>query len=352
MTRKSNLWLVSTAIVAGVFLVIAIIPKVLRQGRPAKSTETVAGENGAAMHKSELAAREDGSPTHEHESVTHKENATEGLELPGVDQSEITYATYGALLNQTYAIQDKITSSWPIYAEVRESLLQSLSEQFDVNDLSADELVKRGLEFRQQFWDAGGCNSATSYRAGYSARILMEIAHQKSPDDLNITDELAEAIQSVEYMFRYDENLGRRKRNTTFFDEMRQLRSEQYEQIKKNIQAGQEPTWADFVRVNDLVHIEDLTKNTEPALNALEWLIQNAEKGGWQAYIEQLNRKRKCIEKDVYHGFPIFTDGKDEVEEARYLRRFPSFKGPRVKERGIRPLHLRGGIDWVTDEDR
>jgi hypothetical protein len=173
-------------------------------------------------------------------------------------------------------------ASWPDYLEVAETLQKELWAKLDMENLSKEKLVAAAVALRERFWQAGGCLSRTSYPYGYGARILFEIAHEENPHDMAITDELVEALQSIDIVRKYDPDSDEKTVNIALRDTLIALRTEQFDQIVKELDQGRGPVWADFVRVNDLALLLGLAGEYESALELAKWLIANAESGGWR----------------------------------------------------------------------
>jgi len=280
------------------------------------------------------------------ETAVAKEKSKE-LNLPDIgdlkllglddDESEVTVPLVG--MNEILRAQDKIVSTWLDYSDVREQLRKELVAKLEIDKLSSEQLEGTAVALREKFWEAGGCLSKKSYPYGYAARILLEYTHNDRPDDMTITDELVETILSVELAWKYGADSDEKIVNIAFRDTLIKLRAAQFEQIKRELEEGREPRWEDFVRVNDLAALLGRAGDFESGVKPAEWLIKEAKRGGWSAYMEPLkdmkrnfNDGKKCnfnisVARNV--GFP---------EAARYGRRLPSFRGPR--KRGATYIHL------------
>jgi hypothetical protein len=261
------------------------------------------------------------------------------LNLLGLEDDEPNVALPSTDMKEIWRIQDETMASWPDYLEVEEILQKELWAKLDMENLSKEKLVATAVALRERFWQAGGCLSRTSYPYGYGARILFEVAHEQNPHDMTITDELVEALQSVDIMRKYDPDSDAKTVNIALRDTLIELRAQQFEQIKNELGQGRQPTWADFVRVNDLALLHGLAGEYESALEVAEWLIANADPGGWTAYMEPLEDMERCFSQGEHFGYNIQgAKGEFPADIFRYARRLPSFKGPR--ERGVIPRHL------------
>lgn len=267
-------------------------------------------------------------------------NITPELELPDAfHDSEIVMITARAEMAQIWKAQDKIRATWPSYSDVRELLRKKLLTKLDFDNLSDEKLLQIAIEFRENFWKAGGCLSGTSYRDAYLARILLEYAHERNPKNLAMTDELVETIQSTGIM--QGKNPDKRALNNRFAEVILKLRGEQFEQLKTEVERGRMPIWDDFVRANDLVILLGESGDFESGLDVTKWLIRQAGRGGWSAYLQPIERLQHNLKNNRASAFDIYAPAKLEFpEEFRYARRLPSFKGPDPEKRGLTPVHL------------
>ena len=244
--------------------------------------------------------------------------------------------------------QDDFIRDWPSYSKVRTHLYEDLLKKLNIDNLSVEELVVTGLALREKFWQKGGCLSKVSYPFGYAARILLEMAHDKEPENMNITDELVESILSVEPVWQYLEDSDERIRNSCYREVLTKLRLAQFEQIKKEIEQGLAPTWKDFVRINDLAILFGGEKDYESGLEVIDWLILEANRGGWSAYLNPIKKMQKNYSVSKKFNYNIYVPKMDVFpEEYRYGRRLPSFQGPEHKKRLI-PAHIQNpNPEWM-----
>ncbi len=266
------------------------------------------------------------------------------LEELGLVEEEVDKSNIPILLESTDQIwqtQDEFMRTWPAYSAARELLSTELKEKIEPEFLSNEELVRMGILLREKFWEAGGCLSENSYRYGYMARILLEMAHEREPDNMAITDELVEAIQTTQTGVYYDKDTQKFVRTPILSNLLIDLRREQFEQILQEIGQGRKPVWDDFVRVCELATIAARLDNEHQlATEAVAWVIRYADQGGWTGYMEILTKLQSQIEKGSTFGFAIYQARRPGFPEAaRYFRRFPSFKGPTPQKRGVVPIY-------------
>ena len=114
------------------------------------------------------------------------------------------------------------------------------------------------------------------------------------------------------------------------------------------------PVWEDFVRANDLARLLSKSGDFESAQRVVEWLIREADRGGWEYYMLPLTELQQELREGKRYRFKIYTSKKpDFPERYRYSRRLPSFKGPNPEEqRGVIPLNQRGVEPrWMSLEE-
>jgi hypothetical protein len=227
-------------------------------------------------------------------------------------------------VQETYAARDKVMSGWPKYADLRDSLRQELDQKLNLPSCPVDRLVQFGDLLREKYWDVGGDFSATSYRYGYMARVLLEIAHAREPNNLAVGDELAEAIMTAQTVLS----------GKDFRDALRELRDAQFRQVRAEMEKGRPPVWEDFARVGDLFILSG-----EPAerLAVIDWLTAHAQAGGWTGYADLLAQMRANADRGRLFYNIYIAAGSKYPEEFRYSGRLPSFKGPR--SRAVVPAH-------------
>lgn len=243
-----------------------------------------------------------------------------------------------ARAREIWLAQDKIISAWPAYSDTREQLQKELQKELDPNNASEQEFLDAALNFRQKFWQTGGESSSESYTYAYKSRLLLELAHNKYPENLTITDELVETIQATYPATMFDPKTGKRTRNEEMTKNLLELRSSQFKQIKREIDLdGRTPAWQDFVRAADLVVLSSIY-DKDSALAIVDWLKTESGRGGWSAYNEALDDVRQIINRGSRVNFNIYAATKQTRDETfRYGRRFPSFRGPDPEKRGVIP---------------
>jgi hypothetical protein len=221
-------------------------------------------------------------------------------------------------MKQIHAARDEVMDAWPKYADLHDSLRQELDEKLDLKSCSVDELVRFGILLREKYWDVGGDLAATSYRYGYMARVLLEIAHAREPNDLAIGDELAETIMAIQTMGRQD-----------FWPTLRELRAVQFRQACAEVESGRRPVWEDFARGCDMTYLFGYHRGPEEGVSVADWLIAHAQAGGWTAFLDLLEQIRSRLAQGRGLGYSIYTPaGSTYPEEFRYGGRLPSFRGP------------------------
>jgi hypothetical protein len=227
-------------------------------------------------------------------------------------------------------------SQWPSYADVREQYVKELASKPDLEHLSCDEMIDLAVAFRQSFWVQGGDLAAHSYRLAYLARALLEEAHQRFPDNLDILDELIEAIQSTDLILKSDPVEKHDGPNETVRQELQNLRQQQWAIVQSQRQAGRAPRMQDFVCACDLAYL--LQARNKPASKQIVRWLRDTDDGTWRQYQELLQRWEEGLDRGVHFGFGIYqTSSRLGPERHRYGRRLPSFRGPPDRQASFWP---------------
>jgi len=254
-------------------------------------------------------------------------------------------------MEQIRRTQDEFIRGRPPYASVRDRLYQELGSTLHVDRLSVEELAATGIALRERFWAVGGDFSEVSYPYGYAARVVFEVAHEREPQNLAITDQLVESILTMELTWHYEPNSDKGSRNPVYTGLLLDLRARQFEQIQAQVSAGTVPTLKDLVRVCDLPMLLGMAGEFASAQQVFEWMIGQAERAGWTMYEHRMKTgQKRCGEGKIY-GFDIFVGGAAYPEEFRYGRRLSSFQGPENRRQRLLPIHLADPRDVSITEE-
>jgi len=266
-----------------------------------------------------------------------------GLELLGLTPQNSPSEIHLSGHIEVWKAQDEVMRQWPAYAQVRDKLYDELIASLNIEALSPTELVTAGIALRERFWESGACLSATSYPYGYASRIVMDMAHEKVPDDMAVIDQLVESIITTEQYWRHSSDSKEKPRNPVYAGQLSELRLAQFEQIKAKVRQGLLPTWRDFVRIYDLlILVNTARKDYGLALDAVHWLIDRVELGGWMRYLDNLKWMEERFIQDRSCNSGLFLNGLGAFpEENRYGRRPPSFQGPQSRRQRLTPIHLK-----------
>lgn len=241
--------------------------------------------------------------------------------------------------------QDIAMSRWPEYTKVKKQLLKELSADVTLEALLATEIVDKIIESREQFWKEGGNLSVSSWKAGYKALILAEVAYENFPQDHKVVNQLVETMQSVWPIWSTVTNENDQVEKTDFRKKITEIRCKQFEQIKTEIADGREISYNDFLCGADALF---LTQAAPPEnkynIDTLNYLQTMCQRKNWNDFQRVLTYVETVIEKDGYgYGMVVLDPGDPTIEsskeEPRYLRRLPSFGGP--KDRKATVIELR-----------
>lgn len=117
---------------------------------------------------------------------------------------------------------------------------------------------------------------------------------------------------------------------------MFELRSQQFEQLTKETSQTRAPSKADFIRAVDLATVASIYDNAK-AKKVVEWLIANAEHGGWSTYYNRLLWMQDRVNEGTACCFNIYQVPRDQPDQiGRFTRHYPSFVGPDSRARQLR----------------
>lgn len=245
-------------------------------------------------------------------------------------------------INEIWQAQDQCMAQWPAFDQVRDQLTQELREKLKIDALSVEALVATGISLRERFWTLNGCLSEVSYPYAYAGRIVLEMAHEKAPLRMEVTDQLVESIISYEVLWPYPPNPNRWARNPLYTGLVTELRFQQFSRIKQAAAQGQVPTWKDLIRTCELAEILGYAARYEEGLAITEWLRGQQGIAGWSFYEDKFETTERIFTEKRKYACRLFNEPDDAYPEAyRYSRRVCSFQGPGTRRGGLRPRHLR-----------
>ncbi|UCG48116.1 MAG: hypothetical protein JSU94_21900 [Phycisphaerales bacterium] len=238
-------------------------------------------------------------------------------------------------------MQDAVVGGWPRYEDVRAELAAELEEKLAIGAMDVNELVTTAIALRGRFWDQGGCLSEVSYPYAYAARLAAETAHERSPADAAVTDQLVESIITYEVLYYQEADPNGSRLNPIYGGLLTDLRVEQFEQLKARAGEGYVPGWKDFVRCCDLMLLSPKRGDYDTAVEAARFLIDRADTAGWTYYLESLRRAEGYLAVGTRSGTPTFIGSMRDISLDRYQRRLWSFQGPPEYRDSIMPVHMR-----------
>jgi hypothetical protein len=278
---------------------------------------------------------------------------TGDCELPAVlSDADIEILRAGISANQIYHAQDKFIRNYQPYEEWRDRSRVELAA-LDVQGLPPETVLARAREMRDQFWHEGGNLSPDAYLHAYRARALLELAYERWPDDVRVGDELVETIQTAHPRWTFaKEGTGETKLNTEAQAKLLEVRAQQFMSLQKEVTAGRQPTWEDFLRTCDLSLLLGTEKDYEKAKEVVQWQIDHSTEGGWTFYRDSLQRKLTLLSQGRDCNIALYTTVKPGryPHEYVYGRRLPSFQGPGFERRGKIPCHTVKG-ELITMRD-
>jgi len=319
----------------------SILPVQVNQGKIAgdSATEKVkpTPRNGVSTMNTKDALSQDVSLSKEKDvpSVVRASISYDDLPEPFTEE-EFALILSKLEAEKIWKAQDRIMMTWPAYKDCEERLRQELAQELNIDDASEEKLLCGALKFRENFWQMGGNSSSKSYQHIYKARLLLELAHSRNPENLVIIDELVESIQAASPVGMYDSKTNKMVRNNDLGETLLKLRSEQFDQIKKEIvQADREPTWQDFICAIDFAVLLSIHDNAL-AKNVVDWIQKESVRGDWTAYSGALRDFQDALHQGRKFCFALYAATNDRPEDIlTYGRRYPSFRGPNPEKRGV-----------------
>jgi len=204
---------------------------------------------------------------------------------------------------------------------VEDTLQEELQGKLDLEARDANGLMTAGIALRNRFWELGGGLSEATYPYIYAARLAAEMAHQHQPENSAIIDQLAESIMAYEVLHYVGEPAppGKAQKNPLYAGLLADLRGRQYQLLQAGLSRGATPTWKDFVRCCDFIHLALLREDAATCLEVTRLLIAQAEKAGWTFYLEGLQRgEQRLVAGGRYRGEITFTTPMRDVSLAQY----------------------------------
>ena len=265
--------------------------------------------------------------------LIYDNSASEKIEtLANTDIREFMPSNHTDKLEELFLDQDRIQQQWPKYHTVRQDILEQIQLAIDYESLPETELLYISQLLRDKFWMVGGLLSHESYQYGYMARVLCEIAYDRDQHNADIIDELVESIQTLEptvYTSLDDKGNFIRTKNIMLNKELLELKTKQFNILVGKINNETPPCWQHFACANDLVQLYQNLDNYESALSTVDWIIENADAGGWNNFLPDIKKTQtqllnhKGFNSSIYKSY-----NQMDTEDFRYLRTIKSFKGP------------------------
>jgi hypothetical protein len=233
--------------------------------------------------------------------------------------------------------QEKVLRQVPLYSEVREQVQTDLSHRLALDTMTPGQLSAEATKLSDEFWKSGGDLSVPAHKLAYEARLLLELAHQRAPNDFAVSDKLVEAIQAYPLVYRdRDDRAKQRYRENN--DELLTVRKAQFNQLQTELAAGRESDWNDFVRVYDYAWLVQWS-DPQAAESVLDWLNKQVSKGKWSYYQNAIADWRDSLSRGKVYSRNIyiskFERGEPEPYRHRFGHRSMGYVGPHAQERGM-----------------
>jgi hypothetical protein len=143
---------------------------------------------------------------------------------------------------------------------------EEMLERIEPQDTKA--ILKAADAELQAFWDKGGLLSSDAHDHGYLARAILETALESDPDNFTLLFRLTESVAAMTPSIKYRES-----------SEIAPL----LDRIKKGVMSGEVAVCEEAMRAMYAWTLVNCTSGKDPAdaVPVFQWLVDNAEKGGW-----------------------------------------------------------------------
>ncbi len=227
-----------------------------------------------------------------------------------------------------------------IAAEIRQAALSALAER-GIDPRETEKVMEAARQELDLFWNAGGPTVPGACRYAYVARAMLEETAGKTEPSFAVLEALKETITSANPNYFLDGD-----RNGYALDPLQDVLDRQ----KRVVESGGHPVDSTaFYAIYDWITVTAMkngrTRGTE---SGWQWLLDNAEKGGWKVLVPDLNRGLESTTRNARFGFnpSVYREPVDEKEKFLAIRRLPSFSG---SSRQARKAKLNV---WEAEGDR
>lgn len=245
-----------------------------------------------------------------------------------VDQQQALSLAASSAAMQVWQEQDAVVQSWPKFEDAREDIEKNVAAEFNLDQLSVEELQAAAAQLRETFWRQEGSLAPQGYVPAYEARVLLETAHAREPQNLSVSDDLVETILTSHPMDQYNPDTKTRDPNPNVVNVLNNLRSEGYAQTRQEVEQGRAFTWADFARTSDFASLFSAL-DPPKASDAFEWALAQAGARIKDEYRDYFIGVLGLLRAGGGVNFGIYdVNGGSFPHDYIYCRRLPSFRGP------------------------
>jgi len=258
-----------------------------------------------------------------------------------------------------YRQQDAERLKWPGYTQCHEEQKRDVEKVLDLADASTDDLCGFARAAMSRYWENGGPASAESFRDIYAARLVLEMAHAKEPQNDDVTDLLVDVLSAGSTLWYYDREGVIQFDRQTYVNTILPLRMEQRQRLKAQMNEGRMPGWDDFVRSADTIVLLAMDRRFQEAEDEIKWTMQHIVDTGrihpvhgenllsLAARVQRKDTLCRDLRFSLYRDTK-FPSGEELVARKNYYyrRRLPSFRGPDIDARGVKPL-----VEGWTDRE-
>lgn len=215
-----------------------------------------------------------------------------------------------------WAKEDEVLASVAKYEDVKDAMRVKAAEMLkgvDAADTKAIVALAQGEI--DAFYDSGSLIEPASYEHGYLARAIMELAVEKDPENFELLTDLKEAIGTTLPIHNSEYHPN---------DAATEALWPVVEKQKELIFAGRVPPSPEaMLAVFDWCSlVVRKTHDTKAQLEGWQWLVDNADAGGWPKVKPMFEKAVECAKQGTNWGMNLYAypGGPDMDEYARVMR--------------------------------
>jgi len=186
------------------------------------------------------------------------------------------------------------------------------------NSERIQELVQQHVN---AFWEKDGLLAPTAYEDAYLARAITERALEYNPDSFELLDSLRDVLGATHVLYSAD--------GVSYDLHVGELWDASERQRRVMLADKRAPDFDGYCLMHDWILLATIRSPSQEH-EGWQWLIDNADTGGWQSQLDTLRKGREGSSDDnrMIMGSPYVPKEKpDAKEQAFRSRRLVSYRG-------------------------